>query len=182
VVLVERRGEQWIEWDLATAVAALGRSHAALHERAADLDVGDRRVDLKVPPLKRNGLADADARGDQEPEEQMPLVMDEGEHLRQLVAAHRLRLVVLHVLGGQSMRQVYVSRRDGADQALTDDGLQAGRNGAMMLRTVASESNRFCACSLHSHAMNPAIFDGVISVRRNRAGKYRQMYCSICRR
>ncbi|HEY5285908.1 MAG TPA: hypothetical protein VIJ50_02250, partial [Solirubrobacteraceae bacterium] len=46
---------------------ALGRSHPALHERAADLDVGDRRVDLKMPPLECNGLADANARGGQEP-------------------------------------------------------------------------------------------------------------------
>lgn len=52
----------------------------------------------------------------------------------------------------------------------------------MMLRTVESESIRFCACSSHSQDTNPAIFDSVTSVRRNRAGKYRQMYCSICRR
>ena len=90
------------------AVAALGRSHPALHECAADLHVGDRRVDLKIPPLERNGLADADASGGQEPEEQVPLRRDQGKHLGQLVATHRLRLVVFHVLGGRSMRQVHV--------------------------------------------------------------------------
>jgi hypothetical protein len=58
---MKRRGEQRIEWNLATAVAALGRSHPALHERAADLDVGDRRVKCQMPPLECNGLADANA-------------------------------------------------------------------------------------------------------------------------
>ena len=115
-----------MEWKLATAVAALGRSHAALYERGADLDVGDRRVDLKMPPLERNGLADADARCDQEPEEQMPLVGDQGEHLGQLVAAHRLRLVVFEILDGWPVRQVHVSRWVGADQALPDGSRQTG--------------------------------------------------------
>jgi hypothetical protein len=128
-VLLERCGEQRIEGNLATAVAALGRSHAALHERAANLDVGDRCVKCQMPPLERNGLADANARGSQEPEEQVPLRRDQGKHLGELVAAHRLRLAVFHVLDGRSMRQVHVSRRVGADQALPDGSRQTGPEG-----------------------------------------------------
>lgn len=62
----------------------------------------------------------------QEPEEQVPLVRDERQDLRQLVAAHRLRFILFQALDGRPVRKVNVSRGVRADQTLADSRCETG--------------------------------------------------------
>jgi hypothetical protein len=180
--LPERQHERVVQRNFPATVATLGRSHAALDECPTTLTCGVEPSSCRclhwsaMASLIRRPVAARNQKNRRHCSGRSPSSVDSSAAL--IVRASSSSAPSAVGRCGRSTSRAGFERIRPSRTAV----VRHARSGAMMFLTVASDSTRPCICSSHSHAMNPATFDGVTSVSRVRWGKCVSTYCLSCRR